>query len=231
MGIPSSMQREDIYTEKVHGCTIRIVQDESYDYSPDEDGNEDLFLVAFHRDFDVRRKGFEEYVAALAFADRDKYTEDELDEWQKERNKQVTKEYHVFGLEAYIHSGVVLALSQEGNFPDRRWDVSQLGAVFVKKEHWKTKAQARKAALSLIEEWNDVMSGNVYGYIVEDSQGNDVDSCWRFIGDYDSEGGCLAEAREAAKYHEDKRKKEQAAKLKAYVRNNVPLEKRVAFSV
>lgn len=105
------------------------------------------------------------------------------------------KAFHVFGLEAYIHSGVCLALSNEGNFVDRQWDVSQLGAVLVKKTEARTKAKARKIALGLIEGWNDCLSGNVYGFRIEDSEGNELDSCWGFIGDYDAKGGVLDEAR------------------------------------
>ena len=53
--------------------------------------------------------------------------------------KELEKKYHIFGLEAYIHSGVVLALSSECNFSDRQWDVLQLGAVFVARKEWKIK--------------------------------------------------------------------------------------------
>jgi hypothetical protein len=119
-------------------------------------------------------------------------------EWPAE----LAKKYHVFALEAYIHSGVRLALSREGNFPDRQWDVSQLGAVFVAKKEWRRRDSARKAALGLIQYWNDALSGNVYGYIVEtfsdvDEEGEDIDSCWGFFGDYDAKGGALEEARAA----------------------------------
>ena len=78
--------------------------------------------------------------------------------------------YHIFGLEAYIHSGVVLALSQEGNFCDRRWDVSQLGFVFVAKSEWRIRKSAKKAARGLIEYWNAYLGGNVYGFVVKDKE-------------------------------------------------------------
>ena len=109
---------------------------------------------------------------------------------------QYCKDYHIFGLEAYIHSGVVLALSREGNFPDRQWDVSQLGLVFVSKKEWKTRAKAREAALGLIEYWNSCLSGEVYGFVIEDSEGGTLDSCWGFFGDYDE--NCLPDAMASA---------------------------------
>lgn len=92
------------------------------------------------------------------------------------------KTHHVFLLEAYIHSGVVLALAGEGNFPDRQWDVSLLGAVFVPKSDWRLRASARKIALGKVAEWNQYLSGDVWGCIVEDDEGNHLDSCWGFYG-------------------------------------------------
>ena len=219
---------EDVLTKKVHGCTVRILQDESFSDSPEQWGDEGLFLVGFHRDFTVERKGFEAYVAAQAYPDRDKYKD--LEEHEQARVKEVKKQYHIFGLEAYIHSGVVLALSKEGSFPDRAWDVSQLGAVFVAKKDWPTKIKARNTAWSLVRTWNDCLSGNVYGFIVEDSSGDQIESVWGYIGDYDT-SGCLAEAEATAKLHEEEQLKKQVAKIKAYTKSKVPLDKRKAFRV
>ncbi len=37
-----------------------------------------------------------------------------------------------------------------------------------------------------MNEWNDYLSGNVYGYTVTDADGEDTDmSCWGFYGDPD----------------------------------------------
>jgi len=193
------MREEAVESFNHKGYKVSIYQDMD-PRSPDEDKNEDLFLVGFHSDFTVRRDGFGKFVAAQAFKDRDKFLDDELDEHQKGVVRYVKKAYHIFGLEAYIHSGVVLAISREGNFPDRRWDVSQLGAVFVSKKEWPDKAKARKAALSLIREWNACLSGDVYGYVVEKEVTCDkckhtdldhIDSCFGYVGDF---GQCKKDA-------------------------------------
>lgn len=192
--------REPIESVDYKGLKINIYQDDS-SRSPDDDGNDDLFLVAFHRDFSVERKGFELDVCQYLGGDKDKDINTICDA------KLIAKKYHVFGLEAYIHSGVVLALSQEGGFPDRQWDVSQLGLVFVEKQTWKTKAKAKKAALALISEWNSYLSGDVYGYVITKDivcktckhvEQEHIDSCWGFVGDKD---GCLEEAEAAADNH------------------------------
>lgn len=119
----------------------------------------------------------------LAFMEKDK----------ENFNVETFKQFHVFGLEAYIHSGVSLSLSNEGNFPDRQWDVSQLGAVLISKKEFKTRAKAKKCAQGLIEAWNDYLSGNIYGYQIEDNEGYEIDSCYGFYGDY--EKNALQEAR------------------------------------
>lgn len=196
---------EPVHTETYKGREIKIYQDDGYE-SPNEWGNEDLFLVAFHPDFSVDRKGFDKETCIEIMHD-DKHP--------------VRKKYHVFGLEAYIHSGIMLALSRRGNFPDRRWDVSQLGLVFVEKKQWKTITKADKAALSLIGEWNDYLSGNVYGYVI----GDDGDSCWGYYGDY--EEYCLKEARASVDSILEQERKLRMKKLKAYIKHRVPLEKRV----
>lgn len=152
--------------------------------SPSEDADTSLFLVANHRDF---------YVAEP--------DETRVPDSANALVKKYKKTHWIFGLEAYIHSGVVLALSSEGNFPDRQWDVSQLGFVFVsKKECRLSKSSARKAALSLIETWNQYMSGDVWGYIIEDDDGKELDSCWGYHGrEY-----CEKEAKSMLEYYNKK---------------------------
>jgi hypothetical protein len=207
-----------IHTETKAKCTLEIIPDENYDQSPDEWGDDSLFLVGFHRAFTVKRDKIVTQGQCRAIFTRD--PEDD----EKEIAKELKKQYHVFGLEAYIHSGVVLVLSHEGNFVDRQWDVSQLGAVFVSKAEWKDRANAKKAAQGLVKTWNDCLSGNVYGFIVKDERGETLDSCWGYIGDWEKSGvleegksalECATTKKECAKRAEQYRKAdiEQAEKL------------------
>ncbi len=172
------------YEEKYKGFNIKIYQDE--DYSASDDKDENRFLVGYHRSFWVEPpKDLFSKEELIAYFKKDKAGYDAT----------LFKKYHVFALEAYIHSGVRLALANEGNFPDRQWDVSLVGAVLLAKEEWKTKAKAKKSAQSFIEYWNDVMSGNVWGYRVEDEEDNEVESCWGYVGDYDGKDGMLDEVK------------------------------------
>lgn len=158
-----------------HGLTVEIHQDTDVE-SPTEFGDAGLFLVSGHRDFYVPEPGEKRI----------------HDDWETivERYK---KTHWIFPIEAYIHSGVVLAFSQRGNFPDRQWDVSQIGGIFASKKEWRLSASARKAAEGLLNTWNQYLSGDVWGYVVGDDTPFE-ESCWGFFGlDY-----CREQAKEIA---------------------------------
>ena len=222
------MEKDILDTILYKDCAIKIYQDEDTQ-NPDEWGDNNLFLVGFHRDFTVENILVSEDICR-AVLEGDIKKRDDDDDYIRESAKELTKQYHVFGLEAYIHGGVALSLSREGNFPDRRWDVSQLGAVFVSKKETKSRVKARKLALGLIETWNDYLSGNVYGFITETKIGNDVGSCWGFYGDY-NKSGMIEEAKgEIDSYVEEKLKK-HARQLKVQILKGVSLNNRKALAI
>jgi hypothetical protein len=136
----------------------------------------------------------------------------------------------MFGLEAYIHSGVKLSLSYEGNYPDRAWDVSQLGFVLVSKKEARTRNKARTLAIELLETWNAILEGSVYGYVVE-KDGRYMKSCWGFIGTECSieKTYVLKEARDIVDTLTKNALKAHIQKVKAYIKQHVPLEKRQSF--
>ena len=190
-----------VLVKELKHVKLEIFQDDQAQ-SPDEWGNEDLFLVGYHRDFyvDLGKRVDGKNVPGISqglaqdIARGGKYE----DGSENSEAMDYVRDYHIFGLEAYIHSGVVLALSREGNFPDRQWDVSQLGLVFVSRKERKDREKARLAAHSLITEWNDYLSGNVYGYNITSADGDNLYSCWGFIGDM--EDNILPEAMKQAQY-------------------------------
>lgn len=160
--------------------TAYLIQDQDAQ-SPQEWGDESLFLIGQHREFFV----------APDSKTRNFSVEDEI-----EKRKDT---HHVFPLEAYIHSGVVLALRDSvkaAMFPDRQWDVSLVGVVFVTKSEWKRKDKAQAAAAGLVETWNQYLSGDVWGYTIEDERGECLDSCWGFYGQEYAE----QETKNALKY-------------------------------
>jgi len=173
------MEREAIESFEHKGFKISIYQDESYDQSPSDWHDDNLFLVHYHRDFDVRRD--------------DIITKEDCERKAEGERIPQDKKYHFFPTKAYIHSGVVLALEESGTmFPDERWDVSRIGHVLVSKKEAKTRKVAYKLASGLIEEWNSCLSGDVYGFTVTKDnkcktcghvETEILDSCWGFVGD------------------------------------------------
>lgn len=190
------MKREHVEQFEHAGFRVTIWQDED-PQAPDDWGNDALFLVADHRDFEVETTDLRRPSDALDEAG------DVLPSW--------AEKYHVFLLYAHIHSGVWLYLGRlldeavgredarwEAPMDPGGWDTSMLGLVFVSKTEWPNAGKAEKAAEGLVETWNRYLSGDVYGYVIEarldDGTWEDVDSCW---GYYDIDC-CRQEARSAA---------------------------------
>ena len=195
--------REILETVKYKGFEISICPDSDTE-SPDAWGDDNLFLTGYHRDFTVKSEIVtKEECQSLLNKNPEEYGVG------KYRYKELLKKYHVFGLEAYIHGGVALSISYEVNFPDRQWDVSHLGCVFVAKSEWRTRKQAHKSAKVLIETWNQYLSGDVYGYMVEPDLSGCMGSCWGFYGE-DGKKEMIAEAKSEIDCHIDSRKRESA---------------------
>lgn len=164
------------------GLTVKLYRDEDAQSPQDMSEDKGLFLVAKHRQLWVLEPG--EKTIPQDF------------ETLVERYQDT---HWIFPLEAYIHSGVVLALAHTGNFPDRQWDVSQLGAVFCAKAEWRLSASASKAAQGYVETWNTYLSGDVYGFVIEDEDGNNLESCWGFYGHEYAEQEAKSAAEHASK--------------------------------
>lgn len=171
---------EAIESKTIGKYKIDIFPDEFCE-SPNDWGNEDAFVVYDHREFTVVRDGF-----------------DPLNIWNNMQTRKKLYDGHfVFCLYAYIHGGIVLSVGDH-NFPDARWDVSMKGFVLVKRQKgtW-TSDKAFKLAEGVTEEWNQYLSGDVYGYRITDTETDEeVDSCWGYYGSDD----CMNEAESVANH-------------------------------
>ena len=116
----------------------------------------------------------------------------------------------ILPLYLYDHGGITM---RTGPFGDR-WDSGQVGWAYV------TKASAEKMGCvgdrhdgdgKVVGQWDeaalqeairvevnvydDFMTGQCYGYVVTDADGDELESCWGFLGDLDY---VRKEAREQA---------------------------------
>ena len=135
-------------------------------YSPREDDNLGT-LIAFHSRYDL--------------SDDDNWTKEELIE-------HVAKE-DVLSLPVYMYEHSQVALSTEPF--SCSWDSGQVGYIFVSyediiKEYGKLDIERATKVLEYeIEEYSQYINGEVYGYKVYRKDGENVDSCWGYIG-YDN---------------------------------------------
>ena len=189
------------------GFRVSIYQDE-HEEGPGQWGNgkaEGIFLRAYHRQFHV--DGVERGITSRRGR---AMSQDEAIEFFN-AHKNARGPWRVYPLYAYIHSGVCLSLGSDpsGGFDPGGWDTSHLGFIAVRKRDFPGKERARKAAESLVETWNQYLSGDVYGYVVEarvpDADGDEgdatyeeVDSCWGCYGIEDAR----QQAREAAEHNQ-----------------------------
>ena len=113
-------------------------------------------------------------------------------------------------LYAYVHGGI--ALSAGTDVLICPWDSGQVGYYFTNQEiidkFGTPPDRVRACLLGEVEEFAAYLRGEVYGYQVEDEDGEIIDSCWGFIGDSDY---CLTEGVAVAEYQikEDNRRADE----------------------
>ncbi len=203
------MKKDYVEKYEYKGYTIKVCQDEDAQ-APNEFDNTDTFLVYDHRDFTVKVDG---------------YDPGEIFEQCQERKKFFYDGYFVFPVYAYIHSGVSLSLGRNTYPFTCNWDTSFKGFCLVKRSKgwtW-TKEKAYKVAESIVEEWNNYLSGNVYGYVIEDTDGENLESCWGFYGDeYKEDGYMVTECKSIIDHIVKDARKKHFNQVKTWIKNKVP---------
>ena len=160
---------------------VDILISEDHDPLPPNDCDDDhLFLIYDHRDFTVLKSGFSPQETFNYLQSIDDGTNVDF--------QNLYADYHIFPVFAYIHSGVSLSLSGGGC----RFDTSMRGFAFASKKEWTDKKVAEDIVKSLIETWNQYLSGECYGYEIEEYG----DSCWGYYGEE-----ALTEAKSIIDWH------------------------------
>lgn len=119
-------------------------------------------------------------------------------------SKAIDRYAIVLNVYKFEHSGVAYSTKPFGD----PWDSGQVGVIWISKqkvrEEYKVTRVAKdtyekvvKVLESEVKVWSQYASGDVYGYIIEDEDGDELDSCWGCYGlDYTTE-----QAAEAVKQH------------------------------
>ena len=205
---------ELIYEQKQIGkYTVKVLQDDDAP-NPREEWDNLGKMICFHRRYNLGDKH--------NFSDSD-----ELKEFLKKR-----KDILWLPLFLYDHSG--LTMSTRGfSCP---WDSGQVGIIYMEKavyrKEFNKKRVNKKHVYNILRSevscYDDYLTGNIYGFIVEDEEGAQVDSCWGYFGDYKD---CLSEGMLMAESYRRQDIKDHVEKVKTWIRNKVPLNKRYALEV
>lgn len=177
-------------TELHKGYTIKIAQDEDPMDPREWDGDLGT-MVCFHRRYEL--------------GDKHDYDSGDFTGWDALRAQLVKDGARVIlPLSLIDHSGISMYVAAGAHRCDPGgWDSGQIGFIFATADKIRetfgvkriTKAIEAKAIEELRNEvgtYDDYLTGNVFGYIIVDPNGDHIDSCWGFVGDVDH---CLAEAK------------------------------------
>lgn len=188
-----------IHEEEYKGYTIKIIPDDSGESPRDWDNLGKM--VCFHGRYtlgdkhDIRHEDFAGW--------------DEMERYIIKELKAVV----ILPLYLYDHGGISISTGTfQGRAVHADWDSGRVGFVYldaetIKKEYSvkriskQLKEKVEKILIAEVKTYDDFIRGDVYGYRVEDAEGNDVDSCWGYIGDYEEKGGPLDEARRIVDSH------------------------------
>jgi hypothetical protein len=166
-----------VNTEVYRGYTINIEHDECYSETPEECDDNDLFLACFNKRELWVVKTYERVFGKVSVEASD---------------ADLVEQYERFRVRGYSHSGIGLSLSDLRYPFNCPWDSGWWGYVFVRKAAYPEAARRVEVAKALIQAWNDVLQGNVWGFVIAGPTGEEVESCWGFVGDPEV---CLAEAK------------------------------------
>lgn len=111
--------------------------------------------------------------------------EEKVEEMEMDLLMEIVKENAVI-LPLYLFDHSVIRM-RTSDFCDR-WDSGQVGWVYVTHEDvineygFLNLETAEKVLKSEVQNYDMFLSGDVYGFILEDAVGNVIDSCWGFYG-------------------------------------------------
>ena len=179
------MERE-LIAEK-SGFKVYLARDED-PQNPRDDDNVGT-MVCWHRNYilgdDQPKERYPEWLRDLA---ADKVNANDADLIPDEHIERIIdKHFIMLPLYLYDHSGITMSTS-EFSCP---WDSGQVGVIYVAKdkarEEWPeadendSYKRAIKCLVSEVETYDQYLTGDVYGYMLEGPDGEE-DSCWGYFG-------------------------------------------------
>lgn len=166
---------EPVKVEEYRGYTIKVYPDEDR-LDPREEWDNLGTMVCFH--------------SRHALGDKHDLSVEEAQELMDSPD--------VFSLPLYLldHSGLWMRTGDFQDVDPGKWDSGQVGWIYITKEKVrelygkkrispKVRKQALRCLQQEVDTYNDYLTGDVYGYILVDPNGDEINGCWGFSGDPD----------------------------------------------
>jgi len=162
---------------------------EAYPTSPREWDN--LGTMAYkHRNYNLGEERISDPIEwleeKLGLTPKNEYSNERLEELEE----RFFSEFIALPLYLYDHSGITIATTPFGC----RWDSGKVGYIYLSKAKareeygYKLITKTRREQLlsyleSEVKTYDQYITGDVYRFVVEDEEGEHVDSCGGFYGD------------------------------------------------
>lgn len=169
-----------IDTQEYKGYTIKVYPDDN-PINPRENDNLGT-MVCFHRRYNL--------------GDKHNLDSGDFNGWQEIYNyiRDELQGYIILPLYLYDHSGISMSTNRSYPYNDQ-WDAGQVGFIYISKADICREYSVKRISpqlkdrvtdylISEIKAYDNYIQGNVYGYVIEDQEGNNFDSCWGY-DDYD----------------------------------------------
>ena len=160
--------------EEYRGYTIKVL----YDYEPESPRAWDNLgtIYSNSRSYDPDGHSIEEII----------------DSETGKLDKEFVKNHIMLHIYAYQHSGITISTRRGGQFSDP-WDSGLFGIIAISNEdaikNWgkqictkEVREKALKCLEGEVETLDQYYTGDVYGFIIEDEDGCEIDSGWGYYG-------------------------------------------------
>lgn len=175
-----------IKTEEYKGYTIELRWDTDPDNPRDWECPDVIYCA--RRDFKCDKRNINEI----------------CDEYTNRLSKEFLENNVWLWIDYYEHGGIALSTRIPGNKRRADWDCGVFGVIAISKDDIKketghkivTKSDREQYMKMLdcrVEEYDNYVNGDVYGYVVKDEDDNEIDSCWGYYGNFGDD--CISEAK------------------------------------
>ncbi len=170
------VDQESVYESHQRGdLTVHIVYDPEGGWDPRE-GDNLMEIMHWHRRYDFGERA-PDHLGSI----------EDVHKWLKKEYKAV----NILPLMIYDHSGVTLWVGDDmpRGIPGEHvgWDTGQVGFIYTTPERIELLGTPKNRVDELLraelKEWDDYMNGNIFGFVIEDADGHELERGGGFIGD------------------------------------------------